>query len=289
MSSVIEQIFRDFKRYSTSYSTPPVNLFIPEAENSGASFAGMGWPKEYPNHSFLKFKFIDFISGAEFTTFYIPEIDNKELLCNRIIGNLGYTFNLGGGVTLKDIFLTDRIYLYVEGFLQKEFKETLENMAGSQGGKLEVRDQHYVNEISKAEKPIAFISHDSRDKLEIAKPLFMSLQQLGCNIWYDEFSLKPGDSLRESIERGLKEAQKCILLLSKSFIENRSWAKREFESIYTKELIEDKKVFLPIWVNVNPEDVYQYCPILADRVAVNWQGECQPVAKQIFRVLVDYL
>ena len=55
------------------------------------------------------------------------------------------------------------------------------------------------------EKPLAFISHDLRDEDAIARPLAAELTKFpGCRIWYDEYSLKVGDNLRESIEKEIR-------------------------------------------------------------------------------------
>ena len=48
----------------------------------------------------------------------------------------------------------------------------------------------------------AFISHASEDKDQIARPLYLQLQKLGLRIWFDEFTLTVGDSLRGSIDKG---------------------------------------------------------------------------------------
>ena len=48
-----------------------------------------------------------------------------------------------------------------------------------------------------------FISHASEDKEAIARPLAEALRSHGLRVWYDEFALRPGNSLRESIDRGL--------------------------------------------------------------------------------------
>jgi len=40
------------------------------------------------------------------------------------------------------------------------------------------RSVEYMNEWNKREKPHAFISHDSRDKAEIAQPFV-------CPVWYE--------------------------------------------------------------------------------------------------------
>ncbi|NDV24717.1 DUF1883 domain-containing protein [Desulfovibrio sp. JC022] len=48
-----------------------------------------------------------------------------------------------------------------------------------------------------------FISHASEDKDEIVRPLATALINEGLNVWYDEFTLRIGDSLRQKIDKGL--------------------------------------------------------------------------------------
>src|SRR3989442_1637672 len=48
----------------------------------------------------------------------------------------------------------------------------------------------------------AFISYASEDKQRLVKQLARELTHLGLRVWYDEFELKVGDSLRRSIDRG---------------------------------------------------------------------------------------
>lgn len=134
--------------------------------------------------------------------------------------------------------------------------------------------------------PSAFISHDSRDKDSIARPIATQLRQFGHNIWYDEFSLEPGDSLRESIEAGLKECRKCIVILTPNFLSKGGWAKREYDSIYTRELIEEKRVIIPIWFDVSPKDVFEYSPILADRFGLDWSVGQEQVCNKLNELLI---
>jgi hypothetical protein len=49
-----------------------------------------------------------------------------------------------------------------------------------------------------------FISHATEDKDEVARPLAERLRSLGYSVWYDEYSLKVGQSLSEEIARGRK-------------------------------------------------------------------------------------
>lgn len=85
------------------------------------------------------------------------------------------------------------------------------------GHELQFRDNKFVEERNRFEVPLAFISHDSRDQEQVAKSIAIGLQRLLCPVWYDEFSLKLGDNLRDSIEKGLKECKKCILVLSPNY------------------------------------------------------------------------
>jgi hypothetical protein len=122
--------------------------------------------------------------------------------------------------------------------------------------------------------------HAFTDKEAIARPLAERLRERVGTIWYDEYSLRVGDSLRESIENGLKRSDRCVIILSKAFLKNQGRAKREFDSIYTREIVEKRKVILPVWVDVSRDNLYQYSPILADRVGVMWsEGIDSVVAK----------
>jgi hypothetical protein len=47
-----------------------------------------------------------------------------------------------------------------------------------------------------------FISHASEDKDSFVRPLATELRKNGLRVWYDEFSLRLGDSLNESIKQG---------------------------------------------------------------------------------------
>jgi hypothetical protein len=63
----------------------------------------------------------------------------------------------------------------------------------------------------------AFISHASEDKQEFVRPLADALQALGSSIWYDDFALTVGDSLRRSIDHGLANSRWGVVVLSPNF------------------------------------------------------------------------
>lgn len=67
----------------------------------------------------------------------------------------------------------------------------------------------------------AFICHASEDKESFVRPLAEELSRRGLRIWYDEFTLKVGDSLRKSIDRGLAESDYGIVVLSPNFFQKK--------------------------------------------------------------------
>ena len=48
---------------------------------------------------------------------------------------------------------------------------------------------------------------------------------------------------------------------------------REFDSVFTRKIVEEKEVILPVWCGVSVEEEYDYSPILADKVSVDWGRE----------------
>lgn len=131
-------------------------------------------------------------------------------------------------------------------------------------------------------KPLAFICHDSRDKRRVARPIAQRLAALNCPVWYDEFSLCVGDRLRESIEKGLKQVGKCILIVSPHFLSNAGWSRAEFDSIFAREIIQGKDILLPVWVGVTPRQVSAYSHALVNRVGVNWRIGIDEVVGQLY-------
>ena len=112
-----------------------------------------------------------------------------------------------------------------------------------------------------------FISHASEDKEDFVRPLADKLNKLGLKIWYDDFQLKVGDSLRRSIDNGLKNSKFGIVVLSSAFF-SKNWPQYELDGLVAKEM-RGMKVILPIWHKVSKDEVMSYSPTLGDKVALN--------------------
>lgn len=112
-----------------------------------------------------------------------------------------------------------------------------------------------------------FISHATEDKENFVRPLAELLIKSGHNVWYDEFQLTIGDSLRKKIDEGLKMSKYGIVILSRDFF-RKNWPEYELNGLVAREM-NGIKVILPIWHNVTRDEVLSYSPTLADKVALN--------------------
>lgn len=218
------------------------------------------------------------------STRYFPgelRVDNKPKLfvAARFFGDPDWT-------DFTELKGSTRLFVYSETELSPSDLTELKAAAQARGHDLQFRSPAHAAERSRYEKPLAFICHDSRDK-PIARTIASKLQQWMCPVWYDEFSLKAGDKLRDSIEAGLKTCRKCVLVLSQHFFENNGWTKREFDSIFTREILEQASLVLPVWVGIGKEQVYEYSPSLLDVKGVPWEIGEEEVCRQLHRAIMN--
>jgi len=129
-----------------------------------------------------------------------------------------------------------------------------------------------------------FISHASEDKDGIVRPLAELLRNKEFDVWYDEFQLRVGDSLRRSIDQGLAKSRFGIVVLSPAFFA-KNWPQYELDGLVQKEM-EGSKVILPVWHKVTKAEVIGYSPSLADKLALNTAtATLEEMASQIAEVL----
>jgi hypothetical protein len=116
-----------------------------------------------------------------------------------------------------------------------------------------------------AEAYDVFISHASEDKDSIVRSLASALIGKGLKVWYDEFTLRIGDSLRQKIDKGLANSRVGLVVLSPSFI-SKGWTNYELDGIVTR-TISGEQILLPIWHDVTKQQVIDFSPSLADKLA----------------------
>src|ERR1044072_1956313 len=111
-----------------------------------------------------------------------------------------------------------------------------------------------------------FISHASEDKDGFVRPLADTLRSLGASVWYDEFTLRVGDSLSRSIDKGLARSRFGLVIISSAFIK-KPWPEHELRGLVARE-VGGRKVILPVWHGVDHAKVLAFSPPLADKIAI---------------------
>ena len=127
-----------------------------------------------------------------------------------------------------------------------------------------------------------FISHASEDK-PFVRPLAEALRGEGLSVWYDEFTLNVGDSLRRSIDDGLVRSKRGVVVISSAFLK-KEWPNRELDALVTRESA-GTQLILPVWHNVSADEVAAHSPLLADRIAISSSKGFERVVLDILRAI----
>ena len=133
-----------------------------------------------------------------------------------------------------------------------------------------------------------FISHASEDKEAFVRPLAEALVIGGLMVWYDEFELKIGDSLRRKIDKGLAHSRFGIVVLSQAFFK-KGWTNYELDGLVTR-AVSGEQILLPIWHNISKNEVIEYSPSLADKVARSTANyTVDEIASEIIEVIQKHI
>lgn len=131
-----------------------------------------------------------------------------------------------------------------------------------------------------------FISHASEDKESVVRPLATQLREQGLDVWYDEFELRIGDSLRRKIDAGIAGARFGIVVLSKPFFA-KGWPAYELDGLVTMS-VTGRQVLLPLWHDISKDEVVSASPSLADKVALRTSDyTIEEIAAEIASVVRD--
>ena len=79
-----------------------------------------------------------------------------------------------------------------------------------------------------------FLSHSAKDKT-VVRPLAERLRKDGLKVWFDEWVLKPCDSIPAKIEEGLERSRVLALCMSANALGS-AWAQLETASTERKDL-----------------------------------------------------
>lgn len=129
-----------------------------------------------------------------------------------------------------------------------------------------------------------FISHAAEDKDAVVRPLANALHDAGLRVWFDDFQLRIGDSLRRRIDEGVANSRFGIVVLSQAFF-GKGWTNYELDGLVTRTLT-GEQILLPIWHNISKQEVISYSPSLADKLARNTSTHTiEEIAAEIVEVI----
>jgi hypothetical protein len=132
--------------------------------------------------------------------------------------------------------------------------------------------------------PSVFICHASEDKAAIARPLALALRERHIEVWFDEFKLKVGDSLRQKIDEGLAKSDFGIVIVSPAFFTKR-WTQRELNGLVAREMASTRPIVLPVWHDIDRDAVVAQSPPLADVFAATSDAGLDSVVESLLRTI----
>ena len=116
-----------------------------------------------------------------------------------------------------------------------------------------------------------FLSHASEDKDSVARPLFERLTNENIDVWFDENNLKWGDSLMNSIGKGLQNATYGIVIFSPNFFKKK-WTQLELEALIDLTKPGERKI-LPLLYNLSHDELAKQQPLLSGILSRSWDGD----------------
>ena len=95
-----------------------------------------------------------------------------------------------------------------------------------------------------------FLSHSSKDK-PIVRPIAERLRNDGLRVWFDEWEIKPGESITGGIEKGLQECDVFLLMWSAAAKASK-WVDTELRAAIRKRVEDAQLRLVPIMVDNTP-------------------------------------
>ena len=108
-----------------------------------------------------------------------------------------------------------------------------------------------------------FISHSAKDKAD-ARAVAERLKNHGLRVWFDEWEIRPGDSILAKIEDGLERSRVLVLCMSANAFGS-DWAQLEAGTFRFRDPLNKERRFIPLRLDETP-----ITGSLAQFLFVNW-------------------
>jgi len=111
-----------------------------------------------------------------------------------------------------------------------------------------------------------FLSHSAKDKA-VVRELAERLRTDGLKVWFDEWEIKPGDSIPAKIEEGLEQSRVLVLCTSANAFGS-DWAQLESGTFRFRDPLNKDRRFIPLRLDDGPIK-----DSLAQFLYINWRPE----------------
>jgi hypothetical protein len=95
-----------------------------------------------------------------------------------------------------------------------------------------------------------FLSHSAKDKA-VVRDVAERLRKDGVKVWFDEWVLKPGDSIPAKIEEGLERSRVLVLCMSEQAFGS-DWAQLESGTFRFRDPLNKERRFIPLRLDNAP-------------------------------------
>lgn len=123
------------------------------------------------------------------------------------------------------------------------FARELEKCLGVDEGSVETMAKETANDV-----PRVYLAHASEDHEKLAKPLAQALMATGINVWFDEWEIRTGDSLRRKMEDGLANCTHFVVLLTPNSL-HKPWVETEIDAGFVR-AVDGESRFMGIRVGI---------------------------------------
>ena len=124
------------------------------------------------------------------------------------------------------------------------FVRLLEKRLGVDPGKVQI-----MNTADGAAHPKVYLAHASEDKDRV-RPIAEYLMANGVDVWFDEWEIDLGDSLRQKMEEGLGSMTHFVVVLTETSI-TKPWVAKEVDVGLVRQVGGESR-FVPLVVDVDP-------------------------------------
>jgi hypothetical protein len=90
-----------------------------------------------------------------------------------------------------------------------------------------------VDKVIAAKQPLVYLAHGSEDKETIVRPLAHRLMERGIDVWFDNWEIRSGDSLRQKMEEGLGNCTHFVVVLTPTST-TKPWVNAEIDAAFVR-------------------------------------------------------